>query len=78
VTIHNPEFLQYREIIDTKSIAMTKFHYVLMVFKTAKVIGTAKAGDDASEVCWFDVSKIGELSVVDGLSEILEDSGMFS
>lgn len=76
--ILEPNFLQYHEIIDTNSNEQAQYHYVLMVFETGKFIGSPLAGDDASDVSWVPTSKISDLSVVDGLHDVIMNSGLFT
>ena len=52
-------------------------HFVILDFE-ATVTGdlTPTAGSDASEACWWPVSEVAKLQLVDGLAEFLHDHGV--
>ena len=50
------------------------FHFVLLDFAaTAFDANAIKAGDDAAEAAWVDLTAVAELRLVDGLAEFLAD-----
>jgi 8-oxo-dGTP diphosphatase len=54
-------------------------HHVILDFEVT-LLGDdeAVAGDDAAEVRWVDLHEVAELALVDGLAELLYDSGIIA
>jgi 8-oxo-dGTP diphosphatase len=54
-------------------------HFVILDFEVT-VVGDdqAVAGDDAAEAAWIELHEVAELDLVDGLAELLHDSGIIA
>jgi ADP-ribose pyrophosphatase YjhB (NUDIX family) len=69
-------FVGWAERIDLD--AQPPYHVVILVFAVDLYDPTQepRAGDDAAEVDWVPLDDLGELTVVDGLAELLTDAGI--
>lgn len=47
------------------------YHFVILDFAVTVQAGTARAGDDVTDVAWVPVEELGDVQLVSGLAEFL-------
>lgn len=65
-------FDHIRDVIVRSEVGDVEVHYVLAVFIATDVSGQAKAGSDAAEVRWMEMTEIAKLPVTPGLQDVIE------
>jgi 8-oxo-dGTP diphosphatase len=51
-------------------------HRIILDFEVTADDGEAVADDDADEVAWVELSRLGELDLIDGLADFLREHGI--
>lgn len=67
-----PKFVTQYEPTPPGEDSIIKLHFVLDVFLIEKFTGTAKAGDDASDLCWVGQAKMDRLEMTPGTGDLIK------
>jgi ADP-ribose pyrophosphatase YjhB (NUDIX family) len=63
LVVDSPEFVGYQQTIEYDSDGKVTRHFVFFDFKAQYISGSPKAGDDAKNIGFFDISELHSLSI---------------
>jgi len=74
LSIQDPMFLRFHEIIIKDNDQKIQRHYVLAIFAAVSASGIAVAGDDAAAIGWFRLDELSTISLTENSEVFIRES----